>query len=150
MRRDIRERRDIVWPCRREENQPSPSNEYRERAAGEREDDALGHELPKETSARRAERVSYRELPLSCRAACEEQVRDIRARDEKQQRHRGRQHQQRLTNREVTSGLREVKLRDDRGLPRATHPRQSGWIADMLVLKDRVQLFGRRLCRYAR
>src|SRR3982751_860136 len=122
MRRDVRKRRDVVWPCRREENQPSPSNEYRERAAGEREDDALGHELPEETSACGAERVSYRELPLSCRAAREEEVRDVRARDEEQQCHRSREHEQRLTNREVASGLRQPQVRDDRSLPRAPHP----------------------------
>src|SRR3954471_7538522 len=122
MRRDIRERCDIVWPCRRQENQPSPSNEYRERAAGEREDDALGHELPEETSARGAERVSYREFPLSCRATREEQVRNVGARDEEQQCHRSREHEQRLTNREVASGLRQPQVRDDCSLSRAAHP----------------------------
>ena len=64
-------------------------------AAERGEDDSLGDSLPDDPRARRAERAPNRQFLPPRRAACQQQVRDVRARDEQHDTHAGEQHPQR-------------------------------------------------------
>jgi len=52
--------------------------------------------LPDDAGAARADRQPHRDLPLACRGACQQQVRNVRAGDQKQQTNHCHQHHQRL------------------------------------------------------
>ena len=62
-------------------------------AAGKREQQALDDQLPDNAPASGAQRQSNRDLALTRRSAGEQQVRDIRARDQEHAPDRGKQHQ---------------------------------------------------------
>ena len=62
---------------------------------GEREDEALGEELPREPAAAGAERRADGHLAVTALGAGEEQVRHVGARDQHQEPHRAREQQQR-------------------------------------------------------
>ena len=66
-----------------------------ERAAEERDDEAFGEELTHQAAASRAERGAHRQLAAARAAAREEQIREVRARNQQHQRDTRRQHHQR-------------------------------------------------------
>ncbi len=68
-----------------------------ERAAGRREQHALGQELPHQARAAGAQRAANGNLPLPDRRAREQQVRDVGAGDQQHEADRGEQRQQRRT-----------------------------------------------------
>ena len=92
--RDLRFVRDRV---RRHERRESPAGRRRRAAVpsdagGEREDQALGQQLPHQPPAARAERRADGHLALARRRPRQQQVRDVRARDQQQQPDRAEQH----------------------------------------------------------
>ncbi len=66
-----------------------------ERAAGERQHDAFGQKLPEEPAATGAEGHPHRELARARRGADEQQIRDVRARDEQHRADRTDEHDER-------------------------------------------------------
>ena len=66
-----------------------------ERAAGQREHDALGEQLLHQAAAAGAERGSHRELAAPRRAAGDQQAGDVRARDQQHKSDRAEQHEHR-------------------------------------------------------
>ncbi len=63
-------------------------------AADDAEHEGLGHELAKQPPALRADRFAQRELARSNHTACQQQVRDVDARDQQDESDRAGQHQQ--------------------------------------------------------
>ena len=77
---------------RGERDQPAQAprrDQHGERAAGGREQRALGRELPGQATAARAERLTDRHLLPPSRRTREDQVRDVHARDQQQQANAG-------------------------------------------------------------
>ena len=70
---------------------PQAASEDPARASGEREDDALGQNLPHQTAAASLRRRAHGELRASRRRSREEEVRKIRAGDEENEADRSRQ-----------------------------------------------------------
>ena len=73
--------------------------QHAENAAGEREQQSLGEQLPQDAPAPAAERSADGELALACRAACEQHAGDVRASDEEHQYDRAEQRLQRRPHR---------------------------------------------------
>ncbi len=67
-----------------------------ERGAEHREDHAFGGELAEDASPSRAERRSNRELFVASLCAHEQEVRDVRAGDEKNEHHRALENPERF------------------------------------------------------
>ena len=61
---------------------PSMPKRQPEHAAGQREQDAFGQQLPDDAAASRADGRADRDLALAARRAHEQQVGDVRARDQ--------------------------------------------------------------------
>ena len=61
---------------------PTRASEQAQRPAGERQQHALGHELAEEPAAARAERGPHRELPMPRFRARQQQVGEVRARNQ--------------------------------------------------------------------
>ena len=100
-----RERRRVqvnlvqAWQPRRRERDESPHGGRRQRdaegAAGDGEKAVLDHQFYDDLPATGAERGAHRDLPRPPDAADEQQVRDVDARDQEQQRGRGGEREQR-------------------------------------------------------
>ena len=75
---------------------PSVPNGQAERAADDRQHHALGEQLADDAAARAAERGADRDLALAARGAHQQQVRDVRARDQQHEADGAEQHEQRL------------------------------------------------------
>ena len=74
---------------------PSDAKRQPEHAAHQRQHDALGQQLPHDPAAAGAHRRADRDLPLADGRAHQQQVRDIRARDQQDEGDRAQQHPQR-------------------------------------------------------
>ena len=94
---------------RQQRAQAAKAQHRAERAAGEREHDPLGQELPQQPPAPGAERRADRELALPRLGAGEHQVRQVGARDEQHEPHRALQHPERRA-----EAADEVVLQPDR------------------------------------
>jgi len=111
-----------------EERAQAPEADGRaERAADERKQDALGQELPEQASARCAERGANRELALARFGTREDQVGQVRARDEEDEADGSLQHPQCRADAPSTfmsSGVTIVEFtrRGRSGVPRFTEP----------------------------
>ncbi len=92
---------DAVQPrqiLRRKRNQSRHAPvgaQYAEAAADQRKQQRFGEELTDQPAARGAERVANGQLTLPCRGLRQQQVRDVRARDQQQKTDRAEQDQQR-------------------------------------------------------
>ena len=137
---------------RRPERPEQPLRPVREqhpgRAADEREQRALGQQLAHQPAASGAERQPHRDLLLPRRRAGEQQVRDVRARD--QEHEADDRHQQTAGRHEpgAEAGIEDRRLRQ----------RQRGHVAPMVVVRillrellaDRPEVGFRLLDRHAR
>ena len=79
-----------------EQTDASESENEAEKAAGQRERQALGQQLADDLEATSAERGAGRELALSYRGAHQQEIRDVGARNEQHEADRAEQNQQRL------------------------------------------------------
>jgi hypothetical protein len=70
-------------------------HEQARRAAGGAQDEALGEQLPNQAATRRANRRADRDFSRTHGSARQQQVRDVRAGNQEDERHRAGQHQQR-------------------------------------------------------
>ena len=93
--RQLGEARDRGRRTRHEHAHPRPREEQPERASRAAQDRALRERELHQVPPPRAERRAHGDLAAPCIGAREDQVRDVRAGEEEQQRHRRGQHEQR-------------------------------------------------------
>ena len=75
--------------------EPDPGDEQADCGAGDREQQALGQDQPREPPARRTERQTHGELPVARRRPCEKQIREVGAGDEQHEDDRTEQYERR-------------------------------------------------------
>jgi hypothetical protein len=85
------EPRNAIRDERDQDLEGAPGGDNAQRAADEAEDQALGHHLRKELTPSGPDRCADRHLSSSRSGAGQQQVRDIRARDQQDQAHRSEQ-----------------------------------------------------------
>jgi hypothetical protein len=91
---DVRNRQEVWRQCAVDRTHGPDGAEHPEAAAEHRQDDALREQLPQQARLARAHCRANRDLPLARRGASEEQVGDVRARDEQHAADGAEQHEQ--------------------------------------------------------
>ena len=90
------EPRNAVGLQAREKRHTPDREQQPDAGAAQREDDAFGQELPEQPTPARAQGRAHRHFRLSSGSPRQQQVGDIRARDQKDEPNRAEQHQHRL------------------------------------------------------
>jgi hypothetical protein len=85
---DLVEARNVARTEPHEEIRAPEREDHAQRAARSRQQEALGHELPRQTEASRPERGPDRHLLAAGGGAGEQEVGDVRRRDQKHERDR--------------------------------------------------------------
>ena len=91
---DLIDARQIGRTDAHEQAEDRPGHQHAEHAAHDREQHALGQQLTNQAPAPGAERRAHRHLAAPRRGADEQQVRDVRARDQQHEADRTQEHQQ--------------------------------------------------------
>ena len=86
---DFIQPRQVNGRAGQEQAERTVGNRHSERPAGARQQQALGQHLPEKTPDAGAERGADGEFPFPGRSAREQQIRNVDAADQKNQRHRG-------------------------------------------------------------